>query len=219
MADPKVNAATHKRGRMRGILFVSMVWAGTALADPVDQVLAAATQSFDRMPTLQMVDQIAGNCGADASVNSEVAFCTTFNRVFLTEAARQQAYAPYLVAHVLGHAVQVQHGVADVALREIRQRRAEEVQLRTYVESQVNCIAGVLYQRAGLPAASLTDWFDQEPLTDPHWGRNPLQQGPTVSITLDVADAWFRKGLRGGDPAVCAVGEFGAELLIAADKR
>ncbi|MEL6571021.1 MAG: neutral zinc metallopeptidase [Pseudomonadota bacterium] len=203
---------------MRGILFASMVWAGTAVADPVDQVFAAATESFDRMPALRMVDEIAGNCGADTSVNAEVAFCTTANRVFLTTTARQQPYAPYLVAHVLGHAVQVQHGMADVALREIRQRRSEERQLRTYVESQVNCIAGVLYQRAGLPTASLTDWFDNEPLTDPHWGRNPLRQGPTVSITLDTANAWFQQGQRAGDPAVCAVGEFGADLLIAADK-
>lgn len=203
---------------MRGLVFSLLVCGTSAAADPVDQVMAAATRSFDRMPGVEMVDQIAGNCGADARVNAEVAYCTTRNRIFLTRQARLQPYAPYLVAHVLGHAVQVQHGVADIALREIRQRRAEETQLRTLVESQVNCIAGVLYQRAGLPPATLTDWFDKEPLTTPHWGRDPLSAGPTVSITLEGADSWFQHGQKTGDPADCAVGEFGSDLLVAADK-
>ena len=203
---------------MRGLTFAVMVWAGAAAADPVDQIFAAAGGAFDRMPSLQVVDQIAGQCGANMAVNQQVAYCTTRNRVFLTTAARARPEAAYLVAHVLGHAVQVQHGVADIALREIRARRSEEPLLRSYVASQVDCLAGFFFRQAGLAPASLTEWFTAEPFTGTHWGRDPLRVGPRVATTLAARDAWFQRGQTAADLSACAAGEFGAELLLEAYK-
>lgn len=203
---------------MRQVLLGLILWTGAAKADPVDQIFDAAARAFDRMPELEIVDEIAVQCGANAAVNQQVAYCTTRNRVFLTRSMRASPQAPYLVAHLLGHAVQVQHGVADVALREIRQRRSEEQTLRGYVAAQVDCIAGVLFQRAGLPQADLTDLFESEPFTGTHWGRDPLRVGPRVAITLTGRNTWFQRGQASGDVADCEAGEFGAELLIAADK-
>ncbi|MEL6640367.1 MAG: hypothetical protein AAFP98_03470 [Pseudomonadota bacterium] len=203
---------------MRGLLICAMAWAGGVSADPVDEIFSAAARAFDRMPGLQVVDQIAGHCGANAAVNQEVAYCTTRNIVFLTAAARAKPQAPYLVAHVLGHAVQVQHGVADVALREIRSRRSEEPVLRGYVASQVDCLAGFFFKQAGLSPASLTAWYTAEPFTGTHWGRDPLRVGPQVAITLQARDAWFQQGQSASDLSACAAGEFGAELLLEAVK-
>jgi predicted metalloprotease len=121
--------------------------------------------------------------------------------------------AAYLAAHAYGHAVQVQHGVADFALGQIRNRRNEEAMLRGLVARQVDCIAGFLVARAGLPNASLTDWFEDKPFAGVHWGRDPLRIGPVVSIGLASRDDWFQRG-QGGDLAVCGPGEFTADLLI-----
>lgn len=201
---------------MRYLLGVLGVLASTAAADPVEDVMAAARASFDRMPSLQIVAQIAGACGADLRVNQSVAYCTSENKVFLSEAAAATPQAPYLVAHVLGHAVQVQHGIADIALREITKRRNEEAKLRGFVAAQVDCIAGFLFAKADLPAASLTDWFPNEPFTGTHWGRNPLRIGPQVSTGLRARDTWFQRGQTAADLGSCAAGEFEAALLLEA---
>lgn len=194
-----------------------MIFAGqAAVGDPVDQVMEAAQASFARMPDLQIVASIAGSCGADDSVNDNVAYCTSENTIFLSLQAAQSPQAAYLVAHVLGHAVQVQHGIADIALQEITQRRAEEATLRGYVASQVDCVAGFLYAKAGLGPAQLSDWFAQEPFTGTHWGRNPLRVGPQVAIGLAQRDAWFVRGQSTPDLGACAAGEFGTELLLRA---
>lgn len=190
--------------------------AGAAHADPVSRVMSAAEQAFADMPQLRVVDQIAGRCGAGFDVNQQVAYCTTLNEIYLAQGAQALSQAPYLVAHLLGHAVQVQHGVADVALREIRARRDEEAVLRGYVASQVDCLAGVFFALADLPKADLTDWFDAEPFGGTHWGRDPLQVGPQVSIGLAERNAWFLRGQSAGDVAVCAAGEFGSDLLVKA---
>ena len=93
------------------------------------------------MPSVRVVDQITGMCGADEGVSSRAAYCTSANEILLID----RPGAAYALAHVLGHAVQVRHGVADVALRTIRACRSEEVTLRGYVERQVDCIAGFFF--------------------------------------------------------------------------
>ncbi len=188
-----------------------------ALADPVDDLVAAAGASFDRMPPVQVVPEISGRCGADEHVNDAAAYCAAENKVYLARDARIRPEAAYLVAHVMGHAAQVRHGVADVALQTIRANRDQEGALRADVTRQVECVAGFLYQRAGLGPADLTDWFDQEPFTDSHWGRNPLTVGPKVSIGLAERAAWFARG-QAGDLNACATANFGADLLLAALK-
>lgn len=195
------------------MLAVAMA-AGAAAADPVSDVMTAAEKAFDRMPVLAVVETIAGECGATDAVNREVAYCTTSNTIFVTQQTTAHPAAPYMVAHLLGHAVQVQHGIADIALREILRRRPEEDVLRGYVAGQVDCIAGFLYAKAGLPRASLVPWFEAEPFTGTHWGRNPLSVGPQVSVRIDVRDYWFGQGQQADSLAACAVGEFGANLLL-----
>ena len=199
---------------MRFVL-VLMCLCGPARADPVADVAAAARAAFDGMPRVTRVDAIAGECGADDHVNDQVAYCTTRNVIYVTDAAAMLPEAGYLVAHAYGHAVQVQHGVADFALAQIRARRNEEQMLRGLVARQVDCIAGFLVARAGLPGASLSDWFTQEPFAGVHWGRDPLHIGPKVSIGLAARDRWFQTGLA-GDLQACAPGEFTSDLLIAA---
>lgn len=197
---------------------LAMVVLGTgAHADAVDRVMAAANAGFDRMPSLSRVDQIAGNCGANADVNKNVAYCTSANTIFLN-ASVTGPRAAYYVAHSLGHAVQVQHGVADVALREITRRRAEEDTLRGYVENQVDCIAGFLIAQAGLSQTPIYAMFASDPFPGTHWGRDPLEIGPKVDIGLEDRDTWFRRGYLAPTLDECASGEFGAELLLRAYK-
>jgi len=160
------------------------------------------------------VPQIKGECGADDSVTDLAAYCTSSNEI-LVQAGQSEAAATYGVAHAYGHAVQVRHGVADIALREIRARRAEEPTLRGYVDRQVDCIAGFLVAAAGLGPMSLADIFKDDPFDDIHWGRDPLRVGPVMPVSLADRDVWFAKG-QAGDIADCAVGEFGSELLVIA---
>ena len=200
---------------MRLVAMTMCLWGASAVADPVDDVMAVADARFARMPQLMMVDQIDGNCGAKGAVNDQIAYCTTLNRILVTPAARARPEAVYLVAHVLGHAVQVKHGVADVALRTIRANRDQEPYLRTNVEQMVDCIAGVLVAQAGHAPANLGSWVSADPFSDVHWGRDPLSVGPVVSLPVEMRNQWFARG-QGGDIAVCATQEFGSELLVKA---
>lgn len=202
----------------RGLIVGLMLWALPVWAAPIDDVAIAAGMAFDQMPGLQRVPRIAGHCGSDDSVNGHVAYCTSDNVIYVTDTAADLPQGAYLVAHAYGHAVQVRHGVADVALAQIRARRAEEPVLRNAVERQVDCIAGFLVARAGLAPARLSDWMTDDPFAGAHWGRNPLRIGPAVSVDLDARDDWFGRG-QGGDLTACATAEFGADLLIAALRR
>lgn len=196
-------------------MILLLLGAGVAQADPVDDVATAAAAAFARMPAVVRVQQIEGRCGADRTVNGQVAYCTSRNQIFLARNAADLPQAAYLVAHSYGHAVQVRHGVADFALAQIRARRSEELMLRGLVARQVDCIAGFLMARAGLPAASLVDWFADEPFAGVHWGRDPLRIGPDVSVGLAARDEWFQIG-QAGDLAACAPGEFTSDLLLEA---
>ncbi len=197
-------------------MMASLSLSGSAVAQDVDAVIAAAERSFDRMPTVARVDVIAGRCGADGEVNRFVAYCTSQNTIFLTATGPTAAYQ---LAHVYGHAVQVRHGVADVALRTIRANRDKEAALRMDVTRMVECIAGVILHRAGAGAMDLTQMFAQEPFTGSHWGRDPLARGPIVNLGLRERNRWLNKGLAAGDPAVCDTGEFPATLVQDAFRR
>ncbi|MCK0094412.1 hypothetical protein MWU60_02420 [Yoonia sp. F2084L] len=197
---------------MRLIITFTMV-AQMALADSVTNLSVVAKAAFDRMPTVQRVDQMAGQCGADSSVDPRVTYCTTANRILVADGFWNTPQAPYLVAHAYGHAVQVQHGVADFALREIRNRRSEETMLRGLVERQVDCIAGFLLARADLGDVAPTALFADDPLDRIHWGRDPLRLSPQVSGDLAARAEWVAIG-QAGDLAACSPGEFTADLLM-----
>ena len=173
-----------------------------------------ANALFDNLPAVRVGFE-NGECGAGEGVNPKMAYCTTENVILLREDSRHAPREAYELAHLYGHAVQVRHGVADIALREILTRPEEEAKLRGWVTRQVECIAGFIYAQSGLPAFSLTDAYVAEPLTGSHWGRDPLVVGPKVSIGLDARAAWFDRGVTSGLSG-CAVGEFGAELLLEA---
>jgi hypothetical protein len=196
--------------RIFTVMAVAMM-GGQALAD-TDAIERAVHLSFDDMPRVERANSVAEVCGAAGQANTDVVFCTSENVVYLRNAAPQAAYK---LAHVMGHAVQVRHGIADIALREIRRRPEEESALRALVTRQVECIAGFLTARAGLPVLDFAV-FEDEPFAGSHWGRNPLRIGPKVSIGLAARAEWFGIGFAGENLAVCAVGEMGAELLLAA---
>ena len=189
-----------------------LMFSTTAAADGVT-VAKAYGAAFSDMPSLIVQPGIKDECGGNGAANSDVIYCTSNNTVFLRDGAANGAY---LIAHVMGHAVQVRHGVADIALREIRARRDEEAKLRGWVTRQVECIAGFMLARAGMPLPDLDQAFDQEPFTGSHWGRNPIRIGPKVSIGTSERAKWLAKGHGAKSLEACAVGEFGAELLIAA---
>ncbi len=202
-------------------MHIVLLWlfnATVLAADPVADVASVAAEAFHRMPQVQTIDVIAGECGADQQVNRDVAFCTSRNVIFITKTAVTRPDAAYLVAHLYGHAVQVQHGVADFALAQISARRSEEQMLRGLVARQVECIAGFLVARTGQPRAKLTDWMMQEPFAGTRWGRDPLRIGPQVSIGLAERDIWFQRG-QSGRLADCAAGELSADLLLKALKN
>ncbi len=196
-----------------GLALAASSAAGQAIIKTPSDIEEAAQKLFSNLPSLEPVVRMEGECGADASVNPQVAFCTTRNVLLYRLNAHFGLEEMYELAHVYGHAVQVRHGVADVALREIRKRRDEEEKLRGWVTRQVECIAGFILAEAGAPQVDLRTLFDAEPMTDSHWGRDPLSVGPKVSIGLEARAEWFDIGQK-GDLSACAVGEFGAELLI-----
>ncbi len=192
--------------------------AGPGMATPVSDLENTARQTFDNLPEIVRVDSVAGKCRGDADSNMFVRYCSSEDRVYLSKAIKDDVKAAYLLGHVLGHAVQVKHGVADVALAMIRANRPRETELRGMVTRQVECIAGVLLARANVPLPDLIQNFGAEPFTGSHWGRTPLSGGPKVSIGLAARQTWLRRGHRTQDFQACANGDMGAELLLEAEK-
>jgi len=193
--------------------WIAVLWCfGTAAS--AQDIVSTARDLYPRMPNVVAVDMIAGNCGATVAVNQRVAYCTSLNRIFVAKGILADESAPYEIAHQFGHAIFVQHGLADIALAAIGANRSKETYLRGQVSRQIDCLAGVIYARAGYDAASLGDWFTDEPFTGSHWGRNPLRVGPKASIGLAARDEWFQKGQDAGHPSACEVPELPVELLI-----
>lgn len=207
--------AVFKRFNILRLMVLLIVWPGAMVADPAADLSAAANASFAQMPAVRRVGQIAGHCGADETVATDVAYCTSQNVIFVSHDAGTQPGTVYLIAHAFGHAVQVRHGIADVALAKITARRNEEAKLRRMVETQVDCIAGFLLARADMPASSLFDMLSRPSLNQSHWGRDPLRIGPRVMVNLQARDRWFQIG-QTGDLSACSPGEFTADLLISA---
>ena len=180
---------------MRMAIFTALIWASPVCAD-WRGVAEQADRAFARLPDVVEVARIAGRCGADASVNPGAVYCTSENRIYLARGAGQ---ADYLVAHLMGHAVQVRHGIADRALSAIVKDRSREAAIRAVVVAQVECLAGFFVRRAGVKPGN---WFATEPFTGAHWGRNPLRRGPRVSVGAAARAQSFRLGY-GGDIAQC----------------
>jgi predicted metalloprotease len=191
-----------------------------ATAKLIAPVVDAAYRMFPRLPSVRLTSSIAATCGGNADTNRQVRYCTTDNAIYVDWELAQDlpgdGRVAYLVAHALGHAIQVRHGVATDALNAIRAEPARETELRGMVTRQVECLAGVLFAGAGIKNGSPGQWFTTEPFTDAHWGRAPMSNGPRVSIGLGVRDDWFRTGQRTGDVAACAVEEMGADKLVRA---
>ena len=196
------------------LALVLCLLAQPALSDPYD-VLRTAQGLFDRLPDVQERGDYGEVCGMGRNSNPHIGFCTTQNMIYVSEAFAGRALAPYELAHVLGHAIQVRHGVADVALNAIRNRRDEEGALRGMVTRQVECVAGVLMAAAGHARIDLRA-LPQEPFTDAHWGRAPLNAGPRVTIGLDARAEWYDIGYEAQDFAACTVGEMSADLIVEA---
>jgi len=209
-----------------------MSFGGTAHAKPIEnsalnpqlaadlQILVdRANATFARLPTVALVEDMSTTCGADQNSDPLARYCIRDRRIYIGARGRGDMMR-YQLAHIYGHAVQVRHGVADVALRTIRKNRKDEGKLRGMVTRQVDCIAGGLYRRAyGNDGASLRNWFRAEPFTGSHWGGGAISQGPKVTIGLNTRDQWFRKGRDQNDFSACTTQVFGAELLLRAERR
>ncbi len=196
-------------------VIASPIIAMPAAADPF-AVHGAVTVLFDRLPAVEVVADMFAACGSGPVSNPNIGYCATGNVIYVSEGFAARPQASYEMAHVLGHAIQVRHGVADVALREIRNRRDEEDALRGMVTRQVECVAGVLMASADLPKADLTQLFATEPFTDAHWGRRPIDVGPRVSIGMASRMAWYVRGFETRNFAACSVGEMSADLIVQA---
>lgn len=199
-------------------IVLAVLSAGSVAADirpPLHKSIEQAAHAlFPDMPSIRPVDQIAGLCGADHGVNPIAAYCTSENVILMTQEGTDRAPLAHHLAHMYGHAVQVRHGIADIALREIRRRPDEEAMLRGWVSRQVECIAGAILREADI-FLDISTIYAREPLTGSHWGRNPLAKGPQVAVGLKARAQWLATGYQHGVSA-CAPGEFGSELLVEA---
>ncbi|MEO0387755.1 MAG: hypothetical protein AAF281_09535, partial [Pseudomonadota bacterium] len=133
---------------MRGLLLLALLWTPVlAAADTLERLVAVAEAYFPKMPPVIVARDIAGLCGGGGDSNSSVQYCARSNRILrvpdLAARAGSTAAAGYMLAHLYGHAAQVQHGVADIALARILTDRAREAAYRGMVTGQVECIAGV----------------------------------------------------------------------------
>ncbi len=176
------------------------------------------------MPGVSLTSALRDVCGGDEGSDPYVIYCTSLNKIYvdakLSEKKMSDAEMGYRLAHAYGHAVQVRHGIADIALATIRANRAEETALRGMVTRQVECIAGVLMRRAyGKGVAGPAAWAGAEPFTGSHWGASPVARGPKVAIGLAERNAWFEKGRDSDDFASCAVGVFSADLILRAENQ
>lgn len=191
--------------------------AAPVCADPL-AVMDAVEMLFPDQPRLVEFGGDDLPCGMGRNSNRGIGFCTTQNTIYLHEKFAERPQAAYELAHVMGHYLQVQYGVADVALRAIRNRRSEEQALRGMVTRQVDCLAGVIMATASLPFVPLDQMYGDEPFTDAHWGRSRLNSGPRVSIGLDARADWYATGFTTKDVAACSVGDMSADLLVAAQR-
>lgn len=203
---------------MRRLAIFLAIWAGAATADPVDDVVAAATASFDRLPQVERVQAIGTRCGAGQGVNTDAVYCTTDNTIYVTGSSAATDAGPYLVAHLYGHAVQVQHGVADVALRTITANRDQEAALRRDVTRMVECIAGVILAQADQPV-NLDQVFEDDPFSGSHWGRSPLTRGPQVHLARAERNRWLQAGFDAAHPRACDTVAFPSDLVVDAFLR
>lgn len=211
------NATTIARLILCAAVLSSPAGAEIVLERLSKQVESQAHALFRDMPKVVVVKDTREHCGADRSVSAIGAYCTTENLIYLTDTFPEPDFWAHHLAHLYGHAVQVRHGVADVALRQIRSRPQDEELLRGWVTRQVECIAGVILAQTDLGSDSLTNLYTDEPLTDSHWGRDPLAIGPKVSIGLDARAEWFEIGRTEGLSS-CAPGEVSSELLLKAQR-
>lgn len=184
------------------------------MSDPLD-VLRTAQALFPDLPDVEERVDYDDVCNGGRNTNPNIHFCTSVNMIYVSEGFSARAEAAYEMAHVLGHAIQVRHGVADAALRAISSRRDEEDALRGMVTRQVDCVAGVLMAQAGLPAFDIAA-LPSEPFTDAHWGRRPVNSGPRVSIGTAARAQWYDTGYAAGDFAACTVGEMSSDLIVQA---
>ncbi|MEM0978190.1 MAG: hypothetical protein AAGJ34_11695 [Pseudomonadota bacterium] len=173
----------------------------------------AVRSIFVNMPSVSVERDLRGFCGANGRANTDIFYCTSESRIYIRDGFVDDPRVPYAFAHIMGHAAQVQHGVADIAFRLIQERKDEEAMLRGLVTRQVECLAGVFYANAGFPKTSIRAFYGSEPFTGSHWGRRPVGSGPRVSIGLDVRDEWFQKGQTLESPLACSVDELSAAPL------
>lgn len=189
---------------------------GSALSQTsLATLIRTATHSFPALSDVREVVDTDGLCGG--GLTAPGLYCTQANLIYLAQDPNE-ARRLYTLAHLYGHAIQVKYGLADIALSRIRADGSRELDVRTKVTSQVECMAGVLLARAGIAMPPLTELFGSEPMTGSHWGRNPVARGPAVSIGFQVRAEWFATGYGAADPAACTVGDLPADLIVAADK-
>ncbi len=192
--------------------------AAAALIPPSETIrLIEAAFEFGDMDDIAVLPDIVEMCGGGVSAGA--VFCTSENRIFLDSATAESEGSLYLIAHLSAHALQVHHGIADVALAAIRAEPEREAELRGMVERQNDCLAGMLLARAGLSLPDLVTLYDDDPLEGAHWGRNPVRNGPRLHVPLGDRAEWLAIGYAAAAPDVCDVGDMSADLIVAADPR
>ncbi len=197
------------------LLFLSLA-SNAAAQTALDRLMSSTEAAFPRVPSVVVTSDITSLCGGN--VVGPAVYCTSDNRIYLAAERATQPQVIYEVAHLYGHALQVRYGVADIALAAITANRGREAELRGMVTRQVECLAGMLIARSGHPPIDLSELFDNEPMTGSHWGRNPVSEGPRVSIGLAARAQRFAAGYAAASPRVCSVDEMSADLIISADQ-
>lgn len=184
---------------------VQMAALNPKAARMVGETIVVANRLFPGLPAVRLTSAISGTCGS-GSASDLARYCTTSNLVYLAanidERLSAQA-AAYLVAHQLAHAAQERAGLT---------RQATTPDARAALEIQADCIAGVILARSlpGMTGAP-SNWLSLEPLTEPHWGPDPLDNGTPLVIPPASRDEWLDWGRRMGHAEQCNVGALSAQ--------
>lgn len=186
--------------------------AGPVLAGGAYDVERAVRASLPHMPAVSYGPFAVDTCDG-ANANPVARYCTSERRIHLSGRPRDVQTA-YALAHLMGHAALVEHGIADIAWRSIRARPHEEQALRRMVTQQVECLAGVFMARAEVDIDPVIKSFTSEPFVGSHWGRRPLNRGPKVAIGLELRVNALRRGFDASAFSVCSYQEITPDLLL-----
>ena len=148
-------------------------------------------------------------CPADKRVYIDLSFFRELSQRFGAPGDFAQAY---VLAHEIGHNVQMLLGLSDMVERASRRSEREGNRMSVKLELQADCFAGVWANRANRQGNVLEAGDVEEGLAAANAvGDDTLQRQSGGGVVPDSFThgssaermRWFRRGLESGDPEQC----------------